>query len=184
LAALGWREGVEVAIEVRWADGRAERLPALAGELAARKPAVIVAAPNLPVAAAAKAAPNTPIVQASGSDPVTAGYAASLARPGGMITGLTNLVGDVSEKYLELLLAAAPKLRRIGFIFDMSLPPRVRTAFVEAARHSVAQHSVEARFADVAGPEDIEPTVARLAKEGVQGLVITPSAVFTTEGRR
>jgi len=184
LAALGWREGAQVEIEVRWADGRNERLPALARELAAKKPAVIVAAPNAPVVAAAKAAPNTPIVQASGSDPVAAGYAASLAHPGGTITGLSNIVGDVSEKYLELLLAAAPKLRRVGFVIDASLPPAVHAAFLEAARRSVARHSVEERFADVARPEDIEPAMARLAKEGVQGLVVTPSAVFTTERRR
>src|SRR5690242_2130659 len=91
LAALGWKEGSNYVIEERWANGRRERLQPLAEELAAKKPAVIVAAPNPSVAAAAKAAPTTPIVQASGGDPVLAGFAASLARPGGMITGLSNL---------------------------------------------------------------------------------------------
>lgn len=100
LAALGWKEGQQFMIEERWADGRSERLQPLAEELAAKKPAVIVASPNPSVAAAAKAAPTTPIVQASGADLVLAGFAASLARPGGMITGLINVATDVTEKYL------------------------------------------------------------------------------------
>jgi putative ABC transport system substrate-binding protein len=89
LSALGWKEGAQYVIEERWADGRIDRLQALAEDLASKKPAVVVAAPSQSVAAAAKAAPNTPIVHATGSDPVAAGFAKSLARPGGMITGLT-----------------------------------------------------------------------------------------------
>jgi len=183
LAALGWKESVQAVIEERWADGRVERLPMLARGLAAGKPAVIVAAPAQAVAAAAKAAPNTAIVQANGADPVTAGLAQSLARPGGMITGLSNIVGDVSEKYLELLLASAPKLRRVGFLFDVTTPAHTREMLMRAAQRSVAQHSIEERFAEVAKPEDIEPAMARLVKEGAQGLVFTPGALFTTERR-
>jgi putative ABC transport system substrate-binding protein len=172
LAALGWKEGSQIVFEERWADGRIDRLPALAAELAAKKPAIIVAAPGAAVAAAAKAAPNIPIVQASGVDPVVAGLAASLARPGGMVTGVANIAGDVSEKYLELLLAAAPKLRRVGFLADPNLASRAKV--MEGARRSAAQHRVEARFAEAARPEEIEPAFSRLAKEGVQGLVLLP----------
>ena len=182
LAALGWKEGSQVVIEERWADGRIERLRALAEELAAKKPALIVAAPSQPVSAAAKAAPNTPIVHATGSDPVFAGFAVSLARPGGMITGLSNVAADITEKHLELLLVAVPKLRRVGYLADTTNFARV--PLMEAARRSVARHSLEARFAEVAKPEEIEPAIERLAKEGTQALVVMASPLFNNERRR
>lgn len=181
-AALGWKEGSQVVIEERWANGRIERLQPLAEELAAKNPAVIVAAPTQSLAAAAKAAPKTPLVQVGAADPVVTGFAASLARPGGMVTGLSNVVTDVTEKFLELLLAAAPKLRRVGFLADATNFARVK--LMEAARRSVAQRGIEARFEEVAKPEEIEPAIARLAKESVQGLVVMPSPLFLTERRR
>lgn len=181
LAALGWKEGSQVVFEERWADGRIDRLPALAAELAVKKPAIIVAAPSAAVLAAARAAPNTPIVQASGASPLATGLAASLARPGGMVTGVANIAVDVSEKYLELLVAAVPKLQRVGFLADPNLTNRAQV--MEAARRAAAQHSVEARFAEAARPEEIEPAFSRLAKDGVQGLVVLPGW-FLPERRR
>lgn len=181
LAALGWKDGSQIVFEERWADGRIDRLPVLAAELAAKKPAIIVAAPGAAVAAAAKAAPKTPIVQATGADLVVAGLAASLAQPGGMVTGVVSIAVDVSEKYLELLLAAAPKLQRVGFLADPNNPNRAKV--MEAARRSAARHSVEARFAEVTRPEEIEPAFLRLVKEGVQGLVLLPGW-FLPERRR
>ena len=182
LADFGWKEGSQVIIEERWAGGRIERLPLLAQELAAKNPAVIVAAPTQSLAAANKAMPKTPIVQVSAADPVVTGFAASMARPGGMVTGLSNVVTDVTEKLLELLLAAAPKLKRIGFIADSTNFARVK--LMDAARRSVEQRGVEARFEDIGKPDQIEPALARLAKARIQGLVIMPSPLFTTERRR
>ena len=182
LAALGWKDGAQFVIEERWADGQIDRLPALAGELATKKPAVIVATPLTASFAAAKAAPKTPIVMATGGDPVAAGLVKSLARPGGMITGLTNFSSSISEKYLELLLAAAPRLRRIGFLFD-STAPNV-ALHKENARRSVAQNPVEARYAEVARPEEIEAAISRLEKEGAQALVVFPSQTLLVERRR
>ena len=121
LAALGWKEGSQFVLEERWADGRKERLPSLAEELAAKKPALIVAAPSDAVRPMAKAAPTIPIVQASGGDLVAMGLVKSLARPGGMITGRTNLQADVSEKYLEFLLSAVPAVKRVG-VLDGPVP--------------------------------------------------------------
>jgi len=182
MAALGWKEGSNYALEERWADGRVDRLPALAEELAARKPALIVAS-IAATAAAAKAAPNVPVVQAQGGSPVNTGLAASLARPGGMVTGVTNIVTEVSEKYLEMLLAAAPKVKRIGFLADPASAGYA--AHMKNARRAIEHYGVEARFAEVAKAEEIEPALARLAKEGVQGLVILPSAgLFVAERRR
>lgn len=181
LAALGWKEGPNVVFEDRWADGRIDRLPALAGELAAKGPAVIVAGPVHVAAAATTAAPKTPIVLLGG-DPVPSGLVASLARPGGMVTGVANLMTDISEKHLELLLAAAPRLRRIGFLSDTTAANHA--LFMANARRSVAQYSVEARYAGVARPEEIEPALSRLAKEGAQALVVMPGQAAGTGRRR
>jgi len=182
LSALGWKEGPHVVIEDRWADGQIDRLQALAEELAAMKPAVIVAFPALAVTAASKAAPQTAIVHATGVDPIAAGFAKSLARPGGLVTGISNEASDITEKHLELLLAVAPKLRRIGFLNDSTIPNRI--ALMDAARRSMVRFSVEGRFAEVAKPEDIEPAISRLANEGSQALVALASPVILSERRR
>jgi putative ABC transport system substrate-binding protein len=182
LSALGWKEGPHVVIEDRWADGQIDRLQPLGEELAELKPAVIVAFPALAVAAAAKAAPQTAIVHATGVDPITAGFAASLARPGGMVTGITNEAADISEKHLELLLAVAPKLRKIGFLNDSTTPNRI--ALMHAAQRSIVRFSVEGRFAEVASPKEIVPAISGLANEGSQALVVLASPILLSERRR
>ena len=182
MAALNWKEGAQFVIEERWANGQSERLPALAAELAAKRPALIVAGPSLAVAAAAKAAPGTPIVHATGSDPVAAGFAASLAKPGGMITGLSNMAVDIASKHTELLLEAVPKARRIGFLTDATTINRVRMR--QAADRAVAHFKIEARFAEVAHAGEIEAAIAHLAKEGAQALVVFASPLFNNERHR
>ena len=176
MAALGWREGVQYVLEERWADGDYDRLRPLAEELAAKQPALIVAAPSQAVAAAVKAAPRTPIVHANGTDPVAAGFAVSLARPGGMVTGLSNMAPDITAKHTELLLEAVPKVKRIGFLIDANTVSHARLK--QAAEYSVLQRKVEARFAEVRGADEIEPAIAGLAKNGAQALVLFASPLF------
>lgn len=189
LAALGWQEGSQFVLEERWSGGQKARLPALAEALAAKKPALIVAAPSDAVRPMAKAAPATPIVQASGGDLVEMGLVKSLARPGGMITGRTNLQADVSEKYLEFLLNAVPKLKRVG-VLDGPLPTglaRVKPADTPrriALLRAAARYAVDLRFSDVTTPQEVEPAMARLAKEGVQALVVLQESVLRVERRR
>ena len=181
LAVLGWKEGTPVVIEERWADGRWDRLQPLAEELAAKKPAIIVAFPGVAAVAAAKAAPKTPIVSLS-AEAVAAGLVKSLARPGGMITGVSSIRTDTAEKYLELLLAAAPKLKRVGFLNDPN--SAVYRRYMEAARRSAAQYRIEARFAEAGKPEEIEAAISRLAKQGAQALVVMSGGMFLGERRR
>jgi putative ABC transport system substrate-binding protein len=182
MAALGWKEGVDYVLEERWAEARTERLPVLAEELAARKPAVIVGAVG-GTEAAAKAAPNIPVVQARGSSPVSAGLAASLARPGGMVTGVTNLPSELSGKFVELLLDAVPKLKRIGFLVDAKT--RAHAAFIKNARHAIDNFRVEARFAEVSDLDELDGALVRLSKEGVEGLIVSPSiGLFASERER
>jgi ABC-type uncharacterized transport system substrate-binding protein len=184
LAALGYREGQQFAIEGRWADSRLERMQSVAGELAARKPAIIVAWGVDATRAAAKAAPATPIV-AVGDGIVGTDLAKSLARPGGMVTGVSNVTTEYREKYVELLVAAVPGLKRIGVLVrDASSPGPLTARSMEAARRSAAQHKVELRFEGAASVEEIEPAVSRLDKQGVQALVVFPLQLFAMEATR
>ena len=181
LAALGWKEGSQYVIEERWANGRMDRLQSLAEELAARKPAIIVAALSAAVPAAAKAAPKTPIVMATGGDPVAAGAREKSRAARRHDHRGHQCSANIAEKYLELLLAAAPKVKRVGVLGDSTLR---RASAMEAVRRSAAQYPVEARFAEVASPEEIEPAISRLAKEGAQALIVTGGPMLRDERRR
>ena len=183
MAALDWKEGQQFVIVGRWADGRIETLKALGEELVAKRPNIIVTTSLQATLAAANASQNVPIVQASGASPGTVGLAKSLARPGGMVTGLTNLSEELSSKFLELLLAAAPKLKRVGFLFHRG--NIIYAIHMKNARSAVEQYRIEARFADVGKAEEIKPALARLAKEGAEGLVLPPSpGLFDAERQR
>ena len=178
LTKLGWREGQEFVIEARWAEARSDKLKSLADELVAKRPGIIVTIEGVSTRAAAKASRNIPIVQVIGGSPVGYGLAKSLTKPGGMVTGLTNVPGEYAKKYVELLLAAAPAVKRVGFLLD-----RRSVSFaqhVKNSRAAVAHYGVEARFAELSEPKEIEPAVARFAKEGVEGLVVVPSGLFST----
>jgi putative tryptophan/tyrosine transport system substrate-binding protein len=108
LAVLGWTEGTQFVIESRWAEGDFGRMRALAEELAKRRPAILLAGSASMAMLMAKAAPDVAIVQAGGTSPVQTGLAQSLARPGGMVTGITQLPVELNEKLVELLVEVAP----------------------------------------------------------------------------
>lgn len=180
MAALGWQLGAHYVLEERHADGQVERLPSLAQELAAMSPAVIVAWPSAAAGAANKAAPATPVVLVSG-DPLVAGLVSSLARPGGMITGTSNMSADTTPKVIELLIESIPKLRRVGLLADASATSR--DGYLAPFRRTAERLRVEAVVAEMAGPQDIEPGMARLAKAKVQAVVVLPSAWITAHLR-
>ena len=165
--------------EERWANGQLDRLQSLADELAATNPVIIVAALTAAVVAAVRAAPRTPIVMASGGDVVALGYAQSLARPGGMVTGVANIGYVLAQKHVEFLLAAAPKVKRIGILIDSNAPGHDLSR--QAVHRSIAQYQVEARYAELASPEEIAPALSRLAKEGAQALIVTGGLMLRRE---
>ncbi len=185
LAALGWKEGVQYTIEERWANGNQALGPSLAQELAAKTPAVIVAAPMRMVEAAAKTAPDIPIVQANGESPVNRGLAKSLARPEGMVTGVTNMHGTddtVVEKYLEMLLLAIPKMRRVGYLVDTTGSPP--DTYKNIYQRVADKYKVEARFAFVSKVDEFETAFARLREEKIEGLVLQSATLFASERPR
>ena len=182
LIALGWKEEMQFTLEARWANGQIERLRPLAEELAAKRPAVIVAPGTRAAQAATKVAPGIPIVVLTSADPVATGLAASLARPGGMVTGVTTLVAETSAKHLELLLDCVPKIRRVGILID---PSGANSALRrKVLQRSAAQRSVDARFAEAAKRADIEPALSRLARENIEALILVSSDVFTFQSVR
>ena len=183
LAAQGYKEGQQYVIEERWAQNRPERMQALAEELAAKKPAVIVPAFANATRAAVKAAPGTPIVVV-GRDPVDMGLVDSFARPGGMITGLSNVLSEVREKYIEFLVAAVPTLKRIGVLHYGNPPGAAVTRSKDAVLRFAASRAIEVRFEGVTRPEEIESAVSRLATQETQALVVFPHALFTPESTR
>ena len=124
LRELGYIEGQNIAIEYRYAEGKNDRLPELAAELVRLKVDIIVVAGGDPAIRAAKNATKTiPIVMTGdGADPVEAGLVESLARPGGNVTGITNLSAELGGKRLELLKEAVPKLARVAVLYDPASP--------------------------------------------------------------
>src|SRR5215470_1936699 len=125
LRDLGYVEGQNVVLDVRSANNLAERLPALAAELVRLNVDVIVTGGDAEVAAAKQATTTIPIVMAPSGDPVRAGYVASLARPGGNITGVSFRSPDVNPKLLEILKVAVPTLSRVAILWNSANPVKI-----------------------------------------------------------
>jgi putative ABC transport system substrate-binding protein len=153
LRELGWIEGRTVAIEVRWAEGRSERFEEIATEFVRLKVDVIVTS-GPPVFAAKKATSVIPIVFATVADPLSTGLVASLARPGGNVTGLSLTSPELAGKRLELLREAIPGLRQLAIMANADYPPSMRElGEVEAAAHPFGIETIALkirRAADIA----------------------------------
>ena len=177
LRELGYIEGKNIVIEERWAEGKAERLPTLAAELVRLKVDVIVTASTPAIQAAQKATGTIPIVMAASGDPVGAGLVASLARPGGTVTGLSLLGPELDGKRLELLKAALPKLTRVAFLWDpgnRSLTLRFRELRGAARALDLSLQSIEVRH-----PNEIESAFATIAKRPPGAVLIPAPMAFS-----
>ena len=178
LQESGYVEGRNVAIEYRWAEGRIDRLPALAAELVDRRVSVI-ATTTLPAAFAAKAATTTiPIVFETGGDPVQLGLVASLNRPGGNVTGVTQLNQEVAPKRLELLHELVPAARVVAFLVNPADPasaePVLRAS--QAAAHTLG---LDLHVLNASTERDFDGVFANVIRLRAGGLVIGSDAFFT-----
>jgi ABC-type uncharacterized transport system substrate-binding protein len=126
LSKLGWIEGKSIVFEYRFAEGKTERLPELAAELVRLKVDLIVITGNPAASAAKRATTAIPIVMANATAPVESGFIASLARPGGNITGLSNLATELNSKRLEVLKDTVPKLARVGLLRNAAISPQLK----------------------------------------------------------
>jgi ABC-type uncharacterized transport system substrate-binding protein len=155
LRELGWTEGRNVAIEYRWGEGRGERAAEIAAEFVRIKVDVIVTSGTPQVIAAKQATSLIPIVFASAGDPVGSGLVASLARPGGNVTGLSSQMTDTAAKRLEFLREVVPSLRRLAIMVNVSNPLAV-LEMVEA-QAAVATLGLEVITSEIRRAEDIVP---------------------------
>ena len=159
LHQLGWIENRNVVIEYRWAEGRQERFAEIAAEFVQLKVDLIVA-PTTPAVMAAKQATSLiPIVIATADDPVGTGLVASLARPGGNVTGLSNQISDTSPKRLELLREVVPGLRRLAILFNVGNPGAVLD--IREFEAAVRMFGLEALTFEIRRAEEIAPGLKR-----------------------
>jgi putative ABC transport system substrate-binding protein len=176
MRALGYVEGQNLVLEYRAAEGRYERLPALAAELVRLQVDVLLAVIT-PAAQAAKQATTTiPIVMLGVGDPVGSGLVANLARPGGNVTGVTSLAPDLVGKQLEFLKAVLPTVSHVAILWEPANPGhvlQVREADVAAQRLGVQLHRVEAR-----GPEAFDGAFAAMTKAHAGALLVLGSSML------
>jgi putative ABC transport system substrate-binding protein len=179
LRELGYVEGKNIVIESRFAEGKLDRLPALAAELVRLKVDIIITGGAASTRAAKEATTTIPIVMANDADPVGSGFVASLARPGGNITGLATLTPELSGKRLELLKEIVPRLSRVA-VFGTSTQPGNAQSLKEIELAAGA-FGVKLQYLDVLSPKDIE-TAFRAASKGRAGAVLVlQTPVFNSQ---
>jgi ABC-type uncharacterized transport system substrate-binding protein len=182
LRELGYVEGKNIVLEWRYAEGTLDRLPALAAELVRLKVDVIVTSAPPATRAAKEATTTIPIVMAQDSDPVGSGFVASLARPGGNITGLATLAPELSGKQLELLKEIIPKLSRVAVLGTSTRPGNAQA--LREVELAAPAFKVKLQYLDVLDPKDIE-TVFRAASRGRAGaLLVLPSGIFNSQRKQ
>jgi putative ABC transport system substrate-binding protein len=176
LRELGYVEGKNILIEYRYAEGKLDRLPSLAAELVRLKVDVIVTAVSSSTRSAKEATNTIPIVMAQDNDPVGNGFIASLARPGGNITGLSSLSPEIGGKHLELLKEIVLKLSRPAVIGTSTLPGHAqRLKEMELAAGALG---VEFYYLDVLGPKDIETAFREASKGRTDAVVVLEGLVL------
>ena len=184
LSDIGYVEGRNVAIEYRWAGGQNDRLPALAADLVRRQVSVIAVLVGTPAALAAKAATSTiPVVFQVGTDPVAAGLDASLARPGGNITGVTNLNTELGPKRLELLRELIPTANTIALLVNPTSP--FITENISRELQSAARTlGLQLHILNASTERDFDTVFATFLQLRADALVIAPDAMFISRSEQ
>ncbi len=182
LRELGHVEGKNIAVEYRFAEGQEDRLTKLVAELVSLKADIIVTDGTATTRAAKNATKTIPIVMASDGDPIGSGFVASLARPGGNITGLTNRLAELSGKRLEVLKETIPGISRIGVIWNPKTPASA-IAFKETQIAAQAL-AVQLQSLEVRGPNDFESAIEAATKRQASALsVLSDSLMFSNRTR-
>ncbi len=179
---LGYVEGKNLVIEWRYAEGKFDRLPDLAGELVRLKVEVIVTTGPTSTGAAKEATVTIPIVMGLDIDPVGSGFVASLARPGGNITGLSNLAPEISGKRLELLKEIIPKLSRVAVLGTSTQPGTAQQ--LRETELAAGALKVQLQYLDVLSPRDIESVFQAASKGRAQAVLILGGPVLISHRRQ
>jgi putative ABC transport system substrate-binding protein len=183
LRELGYVEGRNLAIECRDAGGRYDRLPAAAAELVGLKVDVIVALSHANAFAAKAATATIPIVMLASGEPVAAGLVASLARPGGNMTGLTYYATELSAKRLELLKEVAPRVARVA-VMDNPTAAYLNFPFLRDTERAAQVLGLQLHVMRVGEPNEVERVFTLAAKEGVDALFVLPDLMFSTQAKQ
>jgi putative ABC transport system substrate-binding protein len=173
LRALGYVEGKNIIIEYRFAEAKLDRLPDIAAELVGLRVEVIVARASPAVQAAKDTTSTIPIVMAGVADAVRAGFVASLARPGGNITGLSNILPELAGKRLELLKDVIPKLSRVAFLARRG-GGTAGDLFVKEAQDAGQSLGIQIQSLMVEGPDEFDAAFSAMARERAGALVVQP----------
>jgi putative ABC transport system substrate-binding protein len=186
LTGLGYVEGRNLLIEYRWAEGKPERFPVLAAELVALKVDVILTAGGTLAALAAKQATTTvPIVFGAAGDPIAEGLVTSLARPGGNVTGLSNVTTDLIGKWLELLKQIVPGINLVAVLWKPdSMPEGAREVRLKEANVSAQALGVQLQFVEALGPADLDTAFLEISAKGAGALVVLTTPIFLLERQR
>jgi putative ABC transport system substrate-binding protein len=179
---LGYAEGKQFVIEGRFADGKTEGVPALAAELVNAKVEVIVATGTAVYSVLQRTTTVIPVVVTVSPDPVGEGYAKSLARPGGNITGLSTRSIDLDPKHIETLMSAVPKLARIAVLWNPANPghlPRVKNLQAVAKKLGLQALGVEGRT-----PQEIERGFVTMARERTEAVIVLTDVFFVQQMRQ
>ena len=181
LADLGWIEGRNIRIELRWPGGDVERAQALAKELVALKPDVLLARSTPPTAALKRETDTIPIVFVNVAEPIASGFVQTLARPGGHITGFTYFEASIGGKWLQLIKEADPRIARIAAIYNPQTAP-FAGLFLHSVQSAASTLAVQIVDMPVRGDADIEAAMAMFASKPGGGLIAIPDS-FTSERR-
>ena len=170
LRDLGYVEGKNIAIELRSADGKLDRVPALVAEILRLKVDIIVSAGPAVTRAAKEASATIPIVITNDNDPVASGFVASLARPGGNITGLSTLAPELSGKQLEILKETIPKLSRVAILGTSTDPGNAQA--IKELELAAGALKLKLQYLDLLKPKDIDPAFQGAMKGRVEAVLV------------
>jgi putative ABC transport system substrate-binding protein len=177
LDKLGWRDGVNLQIDLRWATPDPDRIQKLAKELVDLHPDLINVTSTPATAAILRETKTIPVVFSVVSDPIGSGFVKSLARPGGNSTGFLNMETSLGSKWLELLQDIAPATTRVSVLFNPKTSPQT-PFYLKSMQSAAAQLKLPLAVKELGSAADIEPAIAELAQSPGGGLVLTPD-IFT-----
>jgi putative ABC transport system substrate-binding protein len=175
LRELGYREGSDLIIEARWAEGDYARLPALAAQLVALEVSLVVTSGTKATLAMKGASKTIPIVMGSTGDPVGLGITSDLAHPGGIVTGFSSMNAELIAKRLEMLKQAVPRIVRVAYLVNPANPP----AAFPTLRAEASRLKVELQLVEIRSPQEFDRTFAELARQRVEAIVVHGDTMFS-----
>jgi len=182
LRDLGYIEGKNIVIEPRWASGHYDEVPALADELVRMNVDVIVTSATRGVMAGKRATNTIPIVIAASSDPVASGVVASLAHPGGNITGLTLMLDELAIKRLEILKETVPRISRVAVLWSTSNP--TQAPLIEKIKAAAPLIKLQLEVVKVASPEGLDQALSEVKKSRADSMFVFEDPVFRANSER